>query len=366
MKFQLRRGQHGAFWMKPQTPGKTPGNPKLDGAEIDVIEWFGKSHPEGGLSTHAYYQGRNGRKVKLGDWIRNPDRFLTGRRDSWYSRFHVFSVEWTPSRYIYRIDGKEVCAYHAWDLRPARVPHPQPAELRLGAAVPRQRVEAAADDEGRLGPPLGEVTRKGALDLILTSSLFDQAWYELVADTRFRSRRAAVEHYLRHVDRGWSPHPLFEAVWLFPHDGWRRSSADPLSHYLRTDARLSPVSTSAHRPRPVDRPVSDPSTGRRRARRARPRAGGPLVAECASGDAAAGARRCPPRQLGRTPPRSGDGGVRCRGRHSGAAAAGRSGWALARHMQGGCPSCFRSTACPGTPWAGSGACSASTPGSTSR
>ena len=80
--------------------------------------------------------------------------------------------------------------------------------------------------------------RKGARDLILTSSLFDQAWYELVAGTRFRSRRAAVEHYLRHVDRGWSPHPLFEAVWLFPQGGWRRSSADPLSHYLRTDARF--------------------------------------------------------------------------------------------------------------------------------
>ena len=81
--------------------------------------------------------------------------------------------------------------------------------------------------------------RKDARDLILTSSLFDQAWYELVAGARFRSRRAAVEHYLRHVDRGWSPHPLFEAVWLFPQGGWRRSSADPLSHYLRTDARLS-------------------------------------------------------------------------------------------------------------------------------
>jgi hypothetical protein len=90
-----------------------------------------------------------------------------------------------------------------------------------------------------LGSPLAEVTRKGARDLILTSSLFDQAWYELVAGARFRSRRAAVEHYLRHVDRGWSPHPLFEAVWLFPQGGWRRSSADPLSHYLRSDARLS-------------------------------------------------------------------------------------------------------------------------------
>ena len=108
VKFQLRRGQHGAFWLKPQTPRKIPGRPKLAGAEIDVIEWFGKGHPEGGLSTHAYYLGQNGQKVTVGDWIRKPGRFLTGGQDSWYSRFHVFSLEWTPSRYIYRIDGKEV------------------------------------------------------------------------------------------------------------------------------------------------------------------------------------------------------------------------------------------------------------------
>ena len=108
VKFQLRRGQHGSFWMKPQTPRKIPGRPKLAGAEIDVIEWFGKGHPAGGLSTHAYFLGKGGRKVTVGDWIRNPNRFLTGGRDSWYSRFHVFSVEWTPARYIYRIDGKEV------------------------------------------------------------------------------------------------------------------------------------------------------------------------------------------------------------------------------------------------------------------
>ena len=108
VKFQQHRGQHGSFWMKPQTPRKIPGRPKLAGAEIDVIEWFGKGHPAGGLSTHAYYLGKDGKTVTVGDWIRNPNRFLTGSRDSWYSRFHVFSVEWTPSRYIYRIDGREV------------------------------------------------------------------------------------------------------------------------------------------------------------------------------------------------------------------------------------------------------------------
>ena len=102
--------------------------------------------------------------------------------------------------------------------------------------------------------------RKGALDLILTSSLFDQAWYELVAGSRFRSRRAAVEDYLRHVDSGWSPHPLFEAAWIFPHEGWRGSSGDPLSHYLRTTARLR---RSPHPLIDLERltdPLTDPSS----------------------------------------------------------------------------------------------------------
>jgi hypothetical protein len=93
--------------MQPQSPPDAPGNPKRGGAEIDVIEWFGRGQPQGGLSSYAYYEARDGRKVKLGDWIRNPDRYLSGRRDSWYSRYHVFSVEWTPVRYIFRIDGKE-------------------------------------------------------------------------------------------------------------------------------------------------------------------------------------------------------------------------------------------------------------------
>ena len=28
--------------------------------------------------------------------------------DTWWDRFHVFSVEWTPDAYIYRVDGREI------------------------------------------------------------------------------------------------------------------------------------------------------------------------------------------------------------------------------------------------------------------
>jgi beta-glucanase (GH16 family) len=107
VKFQPRRGQHASFWMAPESPAADEGSPRHTGAEIDVIEWFGDKHPNGGLTSFIYYypddgkDGRTGKKV--GGFIKQPSRF--GR--DWASKYHVFSVEWTPSRYIFRIDGKE-------------------------------------------------------------------------------------------------------------------------------------------------------------------------------------------------------------------------------------------------------------------
>ncbi len=112
IKFQPLRGQHGAFWMKPADPHQVfndPDNfndPKRSGAEIDVTEWFGNDHPAGGLTNYAYYPGRKGEPVKVGTWLKKPSRFLSGADDSWSKQFHVFSVEWTPHYYVFRIDGQ--------------------------------------------------------------------------------------------------------------------------------------------------------------------------------------------------------------------------------------------------------------------
>ncbi|RYP83163.1 glycoside hydrolase family 16 protein [Nocardioides guangzhouensis] len=107
IKFQPRRGQHAAFWMQPQTRTATEGSARNTGAEIDVIEWFGNNHPQGGLTSFVYDYPNDGRAGvtprKTGGWIKNPGRF--GK--DWASRYHVFSVQWTPNVYIFRIDGKE-------------------------------------------------------------------------------------------------------------------------------------------------------------------------------------------------------------------------------------------------------------------
>jgi beta-glucanase (GH16 family) len=114
IKFQPLQGQHASLWMQPvKLSGAT--NPKEAGTEIDVIEWFGKDVPNGGLTSFVYSPcAGSGCPEKLGlggaaagGWIRHPEQYLTNEKDDWYKRYHVFSVEWTPSSYIFRIDGQE-------------------------------------------------------------------------------------------------------------------------------------------------------------------------------------------------------------------------------------------------------------------
>lgn len=107
IKMHKRRGQHGGFWMQPAQSVAGATSPKLTGAEIDVIEYFGDKHPQGGLTSFIYSKNSKGQDVKTGSWIKNPTSFLKNRRDGWSKSYHVFSVEWTPRAYIFRIDGKE-------------------------------------------------------------------------------------------------------------------------------------------------------------------------------------------------------------------------------------------------------------------
>jgi beta-glucanase (GH16 family) len=108
IKFPKSRGQHGAFWMQP-TVAQHGAGPKAAGAEIDVVEFFGKGYAEGGLASFLYNYGvldRAGNPVKIGGLAPKATTMLP-RRDTWWTRYHVFSMEWTPSAYIFRVDGRE-------------------------------------------------------------------------------------------------------------------------------------------------------------------------------------------------------------------------------------------------------------------
>ncbi|WP_110240974.1 family 16 glycosylhydrolase [Nocardioides gilvus] len=132
IKFPKDRGQHGAFWLQPQTRVANSVNPRLTGAEIDIIESFGQaSGPKGalGLTSFTYHWKNRGGKpvpVKTGNWLKNTNQLLNGKKDSWSSGYHVFSVEWTPTEYIMRIDGQET-----WRSKAGVSGQPQYAILSL-------------------------------------------------------------------------------------------------------------------------------------------------------------------------------------------------------------------------------------------
>jgi beta-glucanase (GH16 family) len=100
IKFQPLRGQHGSFWSQP-VGGAFPGG---TGHEIDIAEFFGGTYKRGGLYSFVYrYEGDD--LVKSGNKV--TDAFLHGPRDGWGKKYHVFSLQWTPRKLVFRIDGKE-------------------------------------------------------------------------------------------------------------------------------------------------------------------------------------------------------------------------------------------------------------------
>ena len=102
IKMHKSQGQHASFWSQPTDEN----GPHSDGHEIDVIEYFGDKHPQGGLTSFIHwYKGK--RLIKTGSWIKDSRSFLDNKRDGWSKNYHVFSVKWDPSKIVFYIDGKE-------------------------------------------------------------------------------------------------------------------------------------------------------------------------------------------------------------------------------------------------------------------
>lgn len=113
-KFPKLSGQHAGFWLQVLRPDLSVLDPRVNGTEIDVIESYGidsgKEARSLGLTTGIHrYVGEPGNLTMQpdGGWVRNAKQYLNGKKDSFHGGYHVFSVEWTPQHYIYRIDGKE-------------------------------------------------------------------------------------------------------------------------------------------------------------------------------------------------------------------------------------------------------------------
>ena len=92
--FQGSRGMHGSFWLQGSAPGST---------EIDTAEYFGDGRKLGGLSSFVHH-GTNTNATSAGGELANvPGLLGKGRTPS--NGWHVYSVQWSPSGYIFRIDG---------------------------------------------------------------------------------------------------------------------------------------------------------------------------------------------------------------------------------------------------------------------
>jgi beta-glucanase (GH16 family) len=112
MKLQRARGMHSAFWLLPENWELPPGNP-AGGTEVDIVEWFGHDPAPNGLGINAFihYRDAAGGRVKIGDpreeGYRDHVALLHDEGEEWWNAYHVFSLEWTPEAYVFRVDGRE-------------------------------------------------------------------------------------------------------------------------------------------------------------------------------------------------------------------------------------------------------------------
>ncbi|WP_426244660.1 glycoside hydrolase family 16 protein [Nocardioides sp. LHG3406-4] len=104
IRFAAPQGAHSCFWILPEG-GKVPGDPAR-GAEVDVAEFFGEGGPRDAVGGFIHTLDSAGNNEKLGDLFK-PTSLMKPTGDSWSTSYHVFSLEWTPQEYVFRVDGRE-------------------------------------------------------------------------------------------------------------------------------------------------------------------------------------------------------------------------------------------------------------------
>ena len=158
IKFQPLQGQHASLWMQPEAINGGP-DPKTGGSEIDIIEWFGKDVPNGGLTSFIYAPSPERQEVRArGQRLDQEPRPVPREREG--------RVVQALPRVLRRVEPVGLHLPHRRPgdrsdqqgrLRRSRVPDPQHPQLRLRAvqaARQGREEEPAPDDGGRLDPHL--------------------------------------------------------------------------------------------------------------------------------------------------------------------------------------------------------------------
>jgi beta-glucanase (GH16 family) len=100
IKFPVVSGTWGAFWLMSPTMEKI-GNGGRDGAEIDIIETV---FNENGVYNSALHCDGYGKHIKS---FKNEVNVNSKSKpvNIYDGEFHVFSLNWTPSEYVFYVDG---------------------------------------------------------------------------------------------------------------------------------------------------------------------------------------------------------------------------------------------------------------------
>lgn len=102
VKFPQSGGMWSAFWLQSDSVGQI-GNGGEDGTEIDIYEssFFNGTRSEMGHALH--YDGYDPKQHKCMDTVHDTGIDL-------YDGYHVFALKWTPTEYVFYIDGKATWA----------------------------------------------------------------------------------------------------------------------------------------------------------------------------------------------------------------------------------------------------------------
>jgi len=98
IKFPVVSGTWGAFWLMGTTVGSV-GNGGKDGTEIDIVETIRNQNGEYNAALHWDGYGADHKSVGS-DKNNRPVNIYDGE-------FHVFALDWSPTEYVFSVDGKE-------------------------------------------------------------------------------------------------------------------------------------------------------------------------------------------------------------------------------------------------------------------
>ena len=101
VQFESAPGHHGAFWLQSRDYGIVKDDLTASGAELDVIEYFGR-HDSLSHNIHWNAYGSSDKQHIGSGSFALPDS--AGHPDE---GFYVYSMHWTPEEYVFYTDGIE-------------------------------------------------------------------------------------------------------------------------------------------------------------------------------------------------------------------------------------------------------------------